>query len=174
MNIIGTRVTLRAIEQKDDEMLLDLVNSPIIENSVVGWGFPVSHEEQAIWRELTVKRTDAVKFAVEMQGECVGLVVLDKIDWKNRRSQIGIKLSPKSQGKGIGQECLRLTIKYAFCELNLNKLEATVLEYNEKSKNMFIKCGFKEEGRLKESIFKGDSYNDLIIFGLLNRDFKRV
>ena len=45
-------------------------------------------------------------------------------------------------------------LHYAFYELNLNCIYGTVLEYNHLSRKLARKCGLKEEGVLRERIFK--------------------
>lgn len=46
MNIKGKKVTLRAMEKQDCEMIREMFNDPEIENLVVGWAFPVSSYAQ--------------------------------------------------------------------------------------------------------------------------------
>ena len=51
MNIKGKKVTLRAMEKQDCEMIREMFNDPEIENLVVGWAFPVSSYAQEKWFE---------------------------------------------------------------------------------------------------------------------------
>lgn len=39
-------VLLRAIEEDDARVLMDLINDPEVENSVFGWSYPVSLSSQ--------------------------------------------------------------------------------------------------------------------------------
>ena len=49
MNLMGEKVVLRALEAKDGNLLLDMINDPTIEYMLGGWSFPVSPEAQQIW-----------------------------------------------------------------------------------------------------------------------------
>ena len=47
MKLVGKKVTLRAVEQEDLEMLRELTNDPDFERMAVGWSFPISKAQQA-------------------------------------------------------------------------------------------------------------------------------
>ena len=49
MIIKGKKTILRAIEQKDFQLLLDLINDPETEYMLGGWSFPVSQQMQMDW-----------------------------------------------------------------------------------------------------------------------------
>ena len=44
-------VTLRAVEDKDFDLLFYLINAPEIEKGLIGWNFPVSYSAQKQWME---------------------------------------------------------------------------------------------------------------------------
>ena len=66
---------------------------------------------------------------------------------------------------------MELIINFAFNDLNLNRLSATVLATNERSLNIFKKLGFKEEGRLRKAVYQNGDYTDLIVLGLLKEEW---
>lgn len=84
MNIKGKKVTLRAMEKQDCEMVREMFNDPEIENLVVGWAFPVSSYAQEKWFEThyienyDVKDLDAA-YAKRLLNELESL--LDKLGW---------------------------------------------------------------------------------------------
>ena len=51
MIIKGNIVTLRAMSEKDLQLVCDMFNDPELENLVVGWSFPISFEQQKKWFE---------------------------------------------------------------------------------------------------------------------------
>ena len=51
MNIVGKKITLRAIEESDLELLHQWSNDPEIWYLLGGWHFPVSLESMKIWFE---------------------------------------------------------------------------------------------------------------------------
>lgn len=175
MNILGSKVVLRAVEREDVEKLRDIMNDPEVERLVVGWSFPVSKMEQEKWYEKALNDRNNLRLAIEIldTGELIGITGLWDIDWKNRKAYSGIKIgSVDYRGKGYGQDALVCTMKYAFEELQLNRLETEIIEYNKASYNLYCrKCGWKEEGRKRKSVFKNNGYHDMINIGILREEY---
>lgn len=161
MNIKGNKVILRALETKDMPYLLEMINDPEMERMVIGWSFPTSEKQQLEWYNRIITDQKNFRFAIEYEGEFVGVSTLVKIDWKNRSADHGIKLcnhTPK--GKGIGTDAVYATMKYAFEELQLNRLYGSFLDYNIASQKLYEKCGWKIEGCYRQSVFKNNAYHD--------------
>lgn len=161
MNILGNTVLLRALEYDDLPYLQEMINDPEMERMVIGWSFPTSSKQQKDWYERVVSDKSNLRFAIVYDGRFVGVSTLVKIDWKNRSADHGIKLcqgTPK--GKGIGTDAVYATMKYAFEELQLNRLYGSILDYNIASQKLYEKCGWKIEGCYRQSVFKNNSYHD--------------
>lgn len=172
MNIKGKFVTLRMPEPSDMKMMCDMLNDPEMEKKVVGWSFPISLEQQKRWYEKTIDDKSTFRFVVETpQDGAVGIATLSNIDWKNRRATHGIKLTGNVGGKGIGTDAVMAVMRYAFEELNLNRLDGSWYEDNLASQNLYKKCGWKEEGCRRNYIFKNGQYKNLIITGILAEEY---
>ena len=65
-------------------------------------------------------------------------------------------------------------MKYAFEELQLNRLYGSILENNKASMALYKKCGWEEEGTLKESVFKNNKYIDEIAVGILRNKYETI
>ncbi len=65
-------------------------------------------------------------------------------------------------------------MRYAFDELQLNRLNGSWFDGNEASKNMYKKCGWKEEGIQRQYVFKNGEYRDLTIVGVLSSDYYKL
>lgn len=175
MNIKGKIVTLRAIEEKDLEFMRDMMNDSEIESLVVGWAFPVSGYQQKQWYLNNIENNNNLRFIIEdNNGEAVGLATLTDIDWKNRKAIHGIKLDNKNRKRGLGTDALISIMRYAFNELQLNRLDASILEYNIASIKLHEKYGWKVEGKQRKAVYKNGKYNDLIIIGILREDYEEI
>lgn len=173
MNIKGNKVVLRAIEKEDNEFLRTMINDPELESNVIGWSFPTSKIEQEKWFENQVCDKKNLRFIIEYENKAVGLATLTNIDWKNRKATHGIKLYGEDiKGKGIGTDTVRAIMKYAFEELQLNRLYSTIMKHNIASQRLYAKCGWKEEGIFRQSIFKNNQYIDEIQIGVLKDDYE--
>ena len=101
----------------------------------------------------------------------LGTIILSDIDYKNGTAQVHIKPAKKDdRGKGYGADSLDALIEYAFKEMRLHCLYATVLSYNDASKRLFEKCGFNKEGMLRDRIYKKGEYVSVISYSLLRRE----
>jgi len=78
---------------------------------------------------------------------------------------------PNNWGKGIGSEITMLTLHHAFYELNLKRVSSYQLEGNHASIGTHRKCGFAQEGVLRDAIFKEGSMTNLNLMGILKKDF---
>lgn len=164
---------LRAVEKEDMEFLRTMINDSEMEKNVVGWSFPVSKYEQEKWFENQVQNKNNIRYIIEVENNKIGLVTITNIDWKNRKACHGIKLYNNSvKGKGYGTDTVMTIMKYAFEELQLNKLYSTILEYNTPSLNLYKKCGWSIDGVLRESTFKGNKYVNEMAVSILKKDYE--
>lgn len=176
MNIKGNIVTLRAIEKSDLELMREMFNDPELEENVVGWAFPISQYQQEQWYLSHIGDNSNLRFIIETKEDgAVGLATLTEIDWKNRKAMHGIKLANrKNRAKGIGTDTVMAIMRYAFEELQLNRLDGAWFEHNIPSQNLYKKCGWQEEGKRRNYIFKSGIYHDLIIVGVLKEDYEKL
>ena len=173
MLIHGEKTILRAVEASDNDLLLRLINDPETEMMLGGSSWPVSRADQLSWFEKQEKTQDILRCIVEAKdsGMAVGTVILSDIDQKNGTAQIHIKLSKDGgRGRGYGTDAVKSIVGYAFDELRLNCIYADILSYNEISKHLFEKCGFKVEGVLRSRIYKGGEYIDIFSYSVLKDD----
>ncbi len=116
----------------------------------------------------------SLHFKIEYEGAVIGEAALKTIKWFNRKAEVSIFLDPRYQGKRLGKQALIKLIDFAFHTMNLYRLEAEVVDYNEAAKKLFRKFGFVEEGRLREAKFYEGKYYDIIRYGLLRREFEEL
>lgn len=94
----------------------------------------------------------------------IGNAFLRKIDWLNRSAEYGIFIGNKEQwGKKIGLEVTKLVLQYGFAELGLQRIWLTVLAYNCRAIKCFEKCDFQNEGVLRNAVFSGAQFHDVMI-----------
>ena len=172
MDIYYGKIRLRALEPEDMEPLRATVNDPEMEKMVVGWSFPISIQQQMDWYSRTANNSNNHRFAIEYEGEFVGISTLTDIDWKNRSAFHGVKLALKAPRRmGLGFDAVVAVMKYAFEELQLNRISTGILEYNTPSMKLYKKCGWKEEGRYRQCVFKDNAYYDEIPVAILRSEY---
>ena len=97
-------------------------------------------------------------------GHVIGHAGIYKIDKRIRKAEYGILIGTKNaRGKGYGTIITNTISEYGFSVLGLHKIKALVLKENLPSYYMFKKCGYEDEGVLKDENFKNDRYYDVVI-----------
>lgn len=177
MEILGKIVKLRAIEEKDNRVLREMINDPYIESKTAGWSFPVSEIQQKNWSLNLGNNSNNLNLAIVLlddeEDKCIGMANLVSIDWKNRSGFHGIKLHSETRGRGIAKDSVIAIMRYAFEELNLNRLDGSIIESNIPSKKLYVdKCGWKVEGLKKEAIFKNGRFQDNLILGITKKEYE--
>ncbi len=102
----------------------------------------------------------------------IGTCTLAQIASCHRRAEVGFALGRRSWGQGFASEALTELLRFAFEELDLNRLEADVDPRNEASLRTLERLGFRREGFLCERYFVGGELQDSVLLGLLRRDWE--
>jgi RimJ/RimL family protein N-acetyltransferase len=120
------------------------------------------------------KSSTSYIFAVKNREhkELVGVTGFENISWNNGTALIYIGIGDeKNRGRGYAKEALRLTIDFGFEELNLHRIELTVLEYNEPAIKLYERLGFKREGVYREFIHRDGKRYDMYLYGILRSEW---
>jgi RimJ/RimL family protein N-acetyltransferase len=103
----------------------------------------------------------------------IGNCGLHDINPKDHKAIFGIVVGEKDYwSKAYGTEAARLMINYGFQQLNLHRISSSAFGFNERSIKFHKKVGFREEGRLRQAIFKNGEYHDLVLFGILREEWR--
>ncbi|NLA82110.1 MAG: GNAT family N-acetyltransferase [Clostridiaceae bacterium] len=114
-------------------------------------------------------------FSCRLQNKTIGLLTLSALDPISGNAELGIMIAQEeARGKGYAAEALGLIMDYAFGELRLHRLYVRVAPDNLPSLKLFQGLGFVQEGRIRETVRRGHGYMDLLLFGLLEDEFRRM
>lgn len=106
-----------------------------------------------------------IDLGIYKEDKLIGKIKISNIVYGVFKSGIiGYSMDKEYQGKGYMQEALKVVLKYAEEELELHRLEASVLTDNVKSKAVLIKCRFKEIGLNEKYLFINGAWRDHITF----------
>lgn len=174
MIIKGKKVTLRAIEQEDLELLNKWSNDPEINYMLGGWHFPSSMQDQEKWFHSLSVNSNHQKFAIITEDlGLIGMANLVDVNWKDRNAFHGMLLGDKDmRGKGYGVDTIMAVSKYAFEELGLMRMNGTMISYNEPSIAVYTKkCGWQIEGVKKNHYFRKNQWWDQVVVGITRDDY---
>jgi RimJ/RimL family protein N-acetyltransferase len=178
MNILGKYLKLRAIEHADLPLLHQWANDPVTQDGIGELHFPSSMDFHESWFQGLKSDRLNQRFAVEVpEGGIIGLSSIVNIDWRNRHAWHGLVIGdPSHRGKGYGVDAIMATMRYAFEELNLERLDGSMIEYNEPSLAIYCgkKLGWKHEGRKKNYFYRKGRFWDQIIVGITRNDYQEL
>lgn len=172
----GSLVRLRAREKTD----LDRVHRWINDREVTQYllaRYPLSRAAEEKWLEENADSSfQSVRLAIETKdGVHIGNIDLGPIDAEDRRGALGIMIGEKEYwGRGLGSDAIRTLLRFAFDEMNLNRVWLTAHEFNERAVACYRKCGFREEGRLRQDRYFRGRYWDTLIMGVLRDELGRI
>ncbi len=106
-------------------------------------------------------------------GRLLGFLAVHSIEWNNQLGEISIGIgNPADWGKGYGSEAMRLALRYAFHELNLNRVWLTVISYNARAIHLYEKLGFRHEGVRRQAVLRDGKRYDMLVMGLLRSEWE--
>jgi UDP-4-amino-4,6-dideoxy-N-acetyl-beta-L-altrosamine N-acetyltransferase len=107
---------------------------------------------------------------IDNSGEKYGVISINRLDLNNMNSYLGIYKNPYSDKKGAGIILMKALFYAAFKKLALHTLKLEVAADNERAIKLYLKTGFREEGRLREFINKNGRRLDVVIMGITSRE----
>jgi RimJ/RimL family protein N-acetyltransferase len=136
---------------------------------------PRSPDELAEWLKDRSDDSNTFIFGIRHLNDetLIGTVELDGILWAHRVCGLGIAIGERANwGRGYGYEAACLAITFAFQELNLHRITATIFNYNERSINLVERLSFRREGAFREFLERDGVRHDMLLYGLLRPEWK--
>jgi RimJ/RimL family protein N-acetyltransferase len=176
--LAGRLVVLRPLRAADRTTSVRWRNDPEIRDNILGYRFPVTEAMEADWIDTVLKDQSRTRVVLAIEDKTdsalVGFVYLNNIDWFARNAEFGILIGDRDrQGKGLARETLELVVNYAFGTLNLHKIYLRVVALNKRALNLYRAFGFAAEGVQRQQTFLRERYHDVVLMGLLRREFER-
>jgi RimJ/RimL family protein N-acetyltransferase len=172
------RVRLRPVVPDDATVLYEMWSDP--EHHLITDGDPLLPESLGARRarleksqgELDVSKA---RFTAETiaDGTVIGSCNLWGLDAFNQFGHLYISLLPAARGQGYGREMMGLLCHYGFRFRNLHRIELETLASNAAMRKLAESCGFVLEGIQREQAYDGDGFSDMVLYGLLRREWRR-
>jgi ribosomal-protein-serine acetyltransferase len=108
-----------------------------------------------------------------IEGELRGSIGCHAIEWANRNCSIGYWLDAELQGRGLITQCCAVFLDYLFDDLGLHRVTIQCGTGNQRSCSIPKRLGFEREGVLREAEWVNDRWVDLVVWGMLARDWRQ-
>lgn len=108
-------------------------------------------------------------------GAYMGHTVLFDPDWQVPRIELGYIIDQQYEGYGYMTEGSRACVRFAFDELNVNKLMLTCRADNTRSYCTAERIGFTREGLQRDHIIRGDgTLTGRLCYGMTRADYEEL
>ena len=173
-------VGFRPIEAEDLEAMRELRNDPSTWAALTSAGM-ISRADQEGWFASLQKAKDKAYFAcfevestypVIAQGDFIGIIRCDEMDGLNRSVRIGADVIPEKRGQGWGTKIYHALLRFCFAEWNMNRVGLWVLEDNEIAIRLYKGVGFREDGLIRQAVYRDGRYKDYIVMSLLHDEYR--
>lgn len=183
LEIKSPRLLLRRINDADFEAQLEQERDPRImrfirevpslehaKERVRGFIAPWSGKEMD-WLCFTIAAAGVDGFDT---GAVLGAVVFRLTDQRLGIGEFGYRVNVSCQGKGIGYEASQALVDAIFRETPLHKIVAKCVAVNVPSWRIMEKVGMQREGVLRDEADADGKREDLLVYGLLRREWKQT
>jgi ribosomal-protein-serine acetyltransferase len=155
--ICSDQIALSSTESTSDKILRIALMPEVACNLTETWTYPDNMPQEII-------------FLIRIDKKVIGQAAYKSIRWFNRKAALSLFIHPEFQRQGLGTLVMQHLISHGFNHLNLHRLEAEVISYNQAAMALMKKAGFTQEGCLRQARYFNGSYADILSFGLLRQE----
>ncbi|KAJ4459942.1 putative GNAT family N-acetyltransferase [Paratrimastix pyriformis] len=101
---------------------------------------------------------------------CIGLIVHKEDD----NAEMGYWIGVPYWNHGYTTEAARATIRFGFEYFHLERIHARHMAINPASGRVMQKAGMTREGTFRKHAKKGDTYHDIVYYGLLRSEWEEA
>lgn len=125
-----------------------------------------------------VKDENTLHFIVELvdSKETIGIARIEQEDWHTvKTAGVGTYIGKKELwNKGTGKYITVALLEMAFNHLNVERCEASSVEYNQRAHKVLETCGFKKSGMSRQSMFVNGRKWDDYHFDILREEYVAI
>ncbi len=169
------RLRIRPLDRRDVEAYFEIKSDPEVTNRYC-LEPDKSFNETKIWVEKRLE--DYAKrnvtywvFTLRENDKAIGGCCFWNFDPTLRCAELGYELARAYWNLGLTSEALPVILTYGFVDMDLHRIEALPLAFNEPSVKLLRKLGFKLEGTIRERVYFRGRFEDQLMFGLLKDEW---
>jgi RimJ/RimL family protein N-acetyltransferase len=175
MILEGKKVRLRPLQESDLEHIMEWINDHEVTRTLLVGRYPMTRQMEKEWLEAHLKQSETeVGFVVEtLAGLYLGGIGFFRILAVERNAELGLVIGRKAEwGKGYAREAMSLLVNYGFEQLNFQMIYLGVLHENARAHKIYTDLGFREEGRLRQRVYRDGLYHDIVSMSLLRSEWQ--
>jgi RimJ/RimL family protein N-acetyltransferase len=171
----GDRIQLRALERDDLVRMRDWRNLPEFRRNFREFRELNMLNQEQWFTRISASANDFM-FVIERTADHapIGVAGLVYVHWVVRSADISVYIGDGETyidgPGGHAEDTTKTLIRYAFDNLNLNKVWTELYSFDERKVAMFTRLGFARDGVLRDNAFEDGRYHDSYIYSLLRSD----
>lgn len=174
--IEATRLHLRRLTMRDAQDVFAYSRDPLVAEHVLWEAHKSVSETRGYIRYMLRKyrygEPSSWGICLNEDDVVIGTIGFMWIQSENAAAEVGYSLSRAHWNKGYMTEALSALLRYAFEEMELNRIEAMHETTNPASGAVMRKCGMQREGTMHERLINKGRYVDVDLYSILRRDYK--
>lgn len=169
------RLQLRPFESSDSPRVQELAGDIAIADKTLNIPHPYEDgmaEEWISTHQSQYETGELANWAMILQSEklLIGAIGLT-FNQRFKRAELGYWLGKSYWSQGYCTEAARAVVNYGFDQLKLNKIVGMHFARNPVSGKIMVKVGMKKEGVLREHVIRWDNFEDLVCYGILEKEW---
>jgi RimJ/RimL family protein N-acetyltransferase len=170
------RLLLRPFKLSDGPRVKDLAGNIAIADTTMNIPHPYKNGMAEEWISTHETKFEAGELSngaiiLKSTNSLIGAIGLS-INSRFNRAELGYWIAKEYWKQGYCTEAATTVLEYGFQKLDLNKIIATHITRNPASGKVMEKIGMKREGILREHVYKWDKYEDIVIYGILRKEWE--
>jgi len=172
-------IELRSIAERDAEEILEIVTRnyerlrPFLHWVTEDYSLESAREFIRQTQKAVAENTSRT-LGIYRHEKIVGIISFVKLNWNNRRTEIGYWIDKNYEGKGIITEACEILINYAFEELDMNRVEIRCATENTRSRAIPERLNFKLDGVLRQFLWRHTRFFDMAIYSMLAEEWEKA
>lgn len=172
------RLILRPFVDDDAARIAELAGDPEISDTTLRIPHPYTSQIASEWistHQAIRDKGRALFYAIDHKerSELIGSAGID-IDLPQNRAEIGYWIGREYWNRGYATESAVRLLGYVFTVLKLHKVVAHCFARNPGSGRVLEKLGMKREGLLRDHIRNSGTWEDIVLYGMLDAEYKQL
>lgn len=177
--LIGKKVVLRAVEEKDLSILRDWRNNEDFRKFFREYK-ELNLANQYNWfKKYVVEDRNTLMFIIEDRDteEYLGVCGLCYINWVHRNADLSLYIGKDNiyidtHKGGYCFDILDQLFEYGFNRLNMHKVWCEIYSFDDKKHELFDNYGLTKDGVLRDNYFYDGKYQNSHLFSILEDEWR--
>jgi len=171
MKLTNGTITIRPYETTDIDQIMKIADNPNVSRWLQRFPSPYSREDGERWIVHCQNSSPETAQAITLDNCLIGAIGIEiGKDLHARSAELGYWLGEQYWGKGYTTEAVKLFVRWAFNQFQIERISGKCFEANQGSVRVLEKAGFTFEGTLRNLVFKFGKPANVKLYSILKEE----